>query len=100
MASFNVVSGILAHGNKWLLTDLLKNRCNFNGFTVTDYAGVSEIMVHGLDVLQAVPAQALNADLDMDMVSEGYFSTLKKSYEEGKVNEVFINNACRYILEA
>lgn len=100
MASFNVVDAIPAHRNKWLLTDVLRNRWDFNGFTVADYGGIGEMTVHGLGDLQTVSALALNAGLDMDMVSEGYLNTLQKSLEEGKISEEQINNACRYILEA
>ena len=100
MAAFNVVDGVPSHGNKWLLTDVLRKQWDFKGFTVADYAGIAEMMVHGLGDMQTVSALALNAGLDMDMVSEGYLNTLKKSYAEGKVNEEQINNACRYILEA
>ncbi len=100
MASFNVVDGIPAHGNKWLLTDVLRDQWNFRGFTVADYGGIGEMMSHGLGDLQTVSALALNAGLDMDMVSEGYLNTLQKSLEEGKVTEDQIDRACRYILEA
>ncbi len=100
MASFNVVDGVPAHGNKWLLTEVLRNQWNFKGFTVADYGGISEMINHGLGNLQTVSAMALNAGLDMDMVSEGYLNTWQKSLEEGKITEEQINTACRYILEA
>ena len=100
MASFNVIDGIPSHGNKWLLTDVLRDQWKFDGFTVADYGGIAEMESHGLGDLQTVSALALNAGLDMDMVSEGFLSTLKKSLAEGKVNEAKINTACRRILEA
>lgn len=100
MASFNIVDGIPAHGNKWLLTDVLRNRWNFGGFVVADYGGIGEMTTHGLGDMQTVSALAMNAGLDMDMVSEGYISTLQKSLSEGKVTEGQINTACRLILEA
>lgn len=100
MASFNVVDGVPAHGNKWLLTDVLRKQWGFKGFTVADYGGVGEMINHGLGNLQTVSAMALNAGLDMDMVSEGFLKTLKSSLDEGKVTEERINNACRYVLEA
>lgn len=100
MASFNLVDGVPAHGNKWLLTDVLRKQWGFKGFTVADYGGIGEMMVHGLGDLQTVSVMAMNAGLDMDMVSEGYLKTLKQSLQEGKVSEEQINNACRYILEA
>ncbi|MCM4165404.1 MULTISPECIES: beta-glucosidase BglX [unclassified Arenibacter] len=100
MTSFNDIDGIPASGNKWLLTDLLRGQWDFKGFVVSDYTSVNEMIAHGLGDLQAVSALALNAGLDMDMVGEGFFSTLKKSVEEGKVSEEQITQACRRILEA
>lgn len=100
MASFNVVDGVPAHGNKWLLTDVLRDQWKFNGFTVADFGGIAEMQAHGLGDMQTVSALALNAGLDMDMVSEGFLSTLKKSVAENKVQEEKVNIACRRILEA
>jgi beta-glucosidase len=68
MASFNEIDGIPATGNKWLLTDLLRNQWDFNGFVVTDYTGINEMIAHGVGDLQQVSAMALNAGVDMDMV--------------------------------
>ena len=100
MSSFNDINGIPATGNKWLLTDLLRDQWGFKGFVVSDYTSVNELTAHGLGDLQAVSALALNAGLDMDMVGEGFLTTLKKSVEEGKVTEDQIGQACRRILEA
>lgn len=100
MTSFNVVDGIPATGNKWLLTDVLRKKWGFNGFVVTDYTAISEMMVHGMGDLQQVSALALNAGTDMDMVSNGYISTLEQSLTEGKVTLQTIDQACRRILEA
>lgn len=100
MASFNVINGVPSHGNKWLLTDVLRNQWKFNGFVVADYGGIGEMTTHGLGDYQNVSLLALNAGLDMDMVSEGYLNTLTKSLKEGKITEEQINLACRRILEA
>lgn len=100
MSSFNDVDGIPASGNKWLLTDLLRDQWKFDGFVVSDYTSVNEMMAHGLGDLQTVSALSINAGLDMDMVGEGFLTTLEKSLEEGKVTEETINLACRRILEA
>ncbi|MEJ4087163.1 beta-glucosidase BglX [Galbibacter orientalis] len=100
MTSFNDVDGVPATGNKWLLTDLLRDRWGFEGFVVSDYTSLNEMIAHGLGDLQAVSALALKAGLDMDMVGEGFLSTLKKSLSEGKVTEADITNACRRVLEA
>ncbi|MDL5514765.1 beta-glucosidase BglX [Arenibacter sp. M-2] len=100
MTSFNDIDGIPASGSKWLLTDLLRERWGFDGFVVSDYTSVNEMIAHGLGDLQAVSALALNAGLDMDMVGEGFLTTLKRSLEEGKVSEDQITQACRRVLEA
>ncbi len=100
MASFNEVDGVPATGNKWLMTDVLRKQWGFNGFVVTDFTGINEMVDHGIGDLQTVSARALRAGIDMDMVGEGFLTTLKKSLDEGKVTEVDINRACRLILEA
>lgn len=100
MASFNEVEGVPATANKWLMTDMLRGAWGFNGFVVTDFTGISEMIEHGIGDLQTVSARAINAGVDMDMVSEGFIGTLKKSVEEGKVSVETVNTACRRILEA
>ncbi|MCB7482573.1 beta-glucosidase BglX [Christiangramia sediminis] len=100
MTSFNDIDGIPASGNKWLLTDLLREKWGFDGFVVSDYTSVNEMIAHGMGDLQAVSALAINAGLDMDMVGEGFLTTLKKSVDEGKVSEEQITKAARRILEA
>ncbi len=99
-ASFNEVEGVPATANKWLMTDVLRGAWGFNGFVVTDFTGISEMIEHGIGDLQTVSARAINAGVDMDMVSEGFIGTLKKSVEEGKVSVETVNTACRRILEA
>ena len=100
MTSFNVVDGVPATGNRWLLTDLLRRQWGFRGMVVSDYTSVDEMIDHGMGDLQSVSALALKAGLDMDMVSEGLLKTLKKSLEEKKVTQQDIDLACRRILEA
>jgi beta-glucosidase len=100
MSSFNDIDGIPATGNKWLMTDLLRKQWGFNGFVVTDYTAINEMIDHGMGDLQTVSALALNAGTDMDMVGEGFVSTLKKSLKEGKTTQAQINLACRRVLEA
>jgi beta-glucosidase len=100
MASFNEIDGVPATANKWLLTDVLRKEWGFKGFVVSDYTGLSEMINHGVGDLQTVAAKALDAGLDMDMVSEGFLNTLGKSVQEGKVTEKQIDEACRRILKA
>lgn len=100
MASFNEVDGIPATGSKWLMTDVLRNQWKFDGFVVTDYTGINEMIEHGMGDLQQVSALAMNAGVDMDMVGEGFLKTLKQSVTEGKVKEQTITDAARRILES
>lgn len=100
MASFNEVDGVPATGSKWLMTDVLRKQWGFDGFVITDYTGINEMIDHGMGDQQTVAALALNAGVDMDMVSDAFSGTLKKSVEEGKVSAAAIDAACRRILEA
>lgn len=100
MASFNEVDGIPATANKWLQTEVLRDWWGFDGFVVTDYTGISEMIDHGIGDLQTVSARALDAGIDMDMVSEGFLTTLKQSLDDGLIKESDIDRACRRVLEA
>ena len=100
MTSFNTIDYIPATGNRWLMTEVLRDRWGFDGFVVTDYTAISEMINHGMGDLQTVSALALNAGTDMDMVAEGFLGTLEKSLNEGKVTLQAIDQACRRILEA
>ena len=100
MASFNDINGIPATANKYLMTDVLRKQWGFKGFVVSDYTGNNEMIAHGMGDLQTVTALALKAGVHMDMVGEGFLSTLKKSLQQGKVTQQDIDNACRLILEA
>lgn len=100
MASFNEVDGIPATGNKWLMTDVLRKQWGFKGFVVTDFTGINEMVDHGMGDTLTVASLALNAGVEMDMVSDAFSSQLKKALEQNKVSLETIDNACRLILEA
>lgn len=100
MTSFNEVDGIPASANRWLMTDVLRKQWGFDGFVVTDYTAINEMVAHGIGDLKTVSARALKAGTDMDMVGEGFLTTLKESLKEGKISQADIDNACRRILEA
>ena len=100
MTSFNVIDYIPATGNRWLMTEVLRDRWGFDGFVVTDYTAISEMINHGMGDLQTVSALALKAGTDMDMVADGFLGTLEQSLAEGKVTMADIDKACRRILEA
>ena len=100
MTAFNDVEGVPATGNRWLLTNILREKWDFDGFVISDYTSVNEMVDHGIGDLQAVSALALKAGLDMDMVGEAFLTTLEKSLEEGIIIEAYIDNACRNVLRA
>lgn len=101
MSSFNLVDGVPATANKWLLDDLLRGEWGYDGMVVTDYGSIGEMLSHSVSAnLQEAAAQALKAGTDMDMCSMGFIATLEKSLKEGKVSETDIDKACRRVLEA
>ncbi len=100
MTSFNTIDGVPASGNKWLLTDLLRNQWSFKGLVVSDYTSINEMVNHGMGDNKKVAELALNAGMDMDMVGEEFLNYAEQLVNEGKVPEKTIDDACRKILEA
>lgn len=100
MSSFNVVDGIPATANRWLLTDLLRKEWGFGGFVVTDYGSISEMTQHGLGSGMTTAAMAFNAGTDMDMAAGAFAAHLKTALRKGVVSEAQIDAAVRRILEA
>jgi beta-glucosidase len=106
MAAFNEIDGIPATGNKWLLTDLLREDWGFNGFVVTDYTGIWEMMAHGMGNDEDVVAQALNAGVDMDMAGDSpnaaaaFVKSLKGALDKGLVTIEAIDTAVKRMLIA
>lgn len=100
MSSFNLIDAVPATGNRWLLTDLLRSEWGFKGFVVSDYNSIGEMTNHGLGNTETVSAMAIHAGLDMDMMTNGYITTLKKMLADKRVSQTDIDQACRRILEA
>lgn len=100
MSSFNEFEGIPASMNTYLMQELLRDSWGFKGFIVSDATAIAEEVNHGIGDMQEVAARSLQAGLDMDMNSDAYIGTLKKSLEEGRIAEADIDRACRRILEA
>lgn len=100
MTSFNLVDGIPATANAWLVNDVLRKQWGFDGFVVTDYASIHEMTTHGVGDLASSSARALRAGTDMDMVAKGFIGTLEQSLANGQVTMADINQACRRVLEA
>jgi len=99
MTSFNEVEGVPATGSKFLLSDILRDEWNFNGFVVSDYTSINEMIPHGFARdLQHAGELAINAGVDMDMQGAVFMEHLKKSVEEGTVSVEIIDRAVRRIL--
>ncbi len=101
MSSFNIVDGVPATANRWLLDDVLRKQWKFDGFVATDYGSIGEMLPHGVGGnLKHASALALTAGTDMDMCSMGFIGTLEQSVKDGTVSEEAVNTACRRVLEA
>ncbi|WP_225035135.1 beta-glucosidase BglX [Winogradskyella sp. SM1960] len=101
MSAFNELNGVPTSGNKFTLRDILREEWKFDGFVVSDYTSINEMIQHGFakDSIDAARI-GMNAGVDMDMVGHVYRLHLKKLVEEGKVPEAYINEACKRILLA
>ncbi len=99
MTSFNDLNGIPVTASKYLMTEVLRDEWGFNGFVVTDYTSIMELMHHGVaaDTLEAAE-KALKAGVDMDMQSGFYQSALSQLVEQKRVDEGMIDQAVRNIL--
>ena len=100
MTSFNLVDYVPATANRWLIDDVLRKQWKFDGFVVTDYGSIGEMVVHGVGDLQSASVQALQAGTDMDMCSEAFTQTLEKALQEGRITLADIDRACRRMLKA
>jgi beta-glucosidase len=99
MASFNAVAGVPAHANVYTLRDVLKDSYDFDGFVVSDYTGIQELIMHGVAGNGADAAAAgITAGVDMEMVSTNYVDTGKQLLAAGRITQAQIDDAVRRIL--
>jgi beta-glucosidase len=99
MTSFNEIAGVPSTGNLYLLTDILRKEWGFQGFVVTDYTSINEMVAHGFAKDEKEAGElAINAGVDMDMQGAVYYNYLKKSIEEGKVSMATVDEAVRRVL--
>lgn len=99
MVSFNEINGIPSSGNEILVKQLLKDEWGFNGFVVSDWASIQEMINHGFASDNKHAAElAFNAGVDMEMVSTDYTDYLKDLLQEGKVDKGMLDDAVRRIL--
>src|SRR3546814_14254636 len=100
MTAFNEYDGIPASGNRYLLTDVLRDKWGFKGFVVTDYTSINEMVPHGYAKdLQQAGEQAINAGVDMDLQGAVFMEYPAKSIAEGKVEVARIDAAVNALLE-
>jgi beta-glucosidase len=101
MAAYMNFNGVSASGSRFLLQDVLRKDWGFQGFVVSDWETVPNLVTHGFAADDADAAtRAANAGVDMEMTSHLYFEHLADDVKTGKVSEVTIDNAVRRILEA
>jgi beta-glucosidase len=99
MTSFNELDGVPATGSKYLMTEILRKEWGFNGFVVTDYTSIMEMIPHGIaEDTASAAALALEAGVDMDMQAGFYNDALATLVKEGKLKETLINEAVKRIL--
>lgn len=99
MTSFNTIDGVPSTGNKWLLQDILRGEWGFDGMIVTDWNSSGEMIMHGFakDLKDATDL-AVNAGVEMDMMSYGYISFIEELVKEKEISEKQIDDAVRDIL--
>lgn len=101
MSAFNELNGVPTSGNKFTLRDILQEEWKFNGFVVSDYTSINEMIPHGFAANEKDAAKiGMNAGVHMDMMGSVYRKYLKELVDEGKVSEAYIDEACRKILLA
>lgn len=99
MTSFNDNDGVPSTGNKFILKDVLRDEWGFDGLVVTDWASANEMINHGFAAdPKEVAMKAVNAGVDMEMVSYTFVKELPGLVKEGKVKESVIDDAVRNIL--
>jgi beta-glucosidase len=101
MGAFNEIAGLPMHANERLLTTVLRKEWGFDGLVVSDWTAIKELQAHGV---ASDPAEAcrlaLQAGVDVDMVSGIYLRHLPEMVREGKISEDLINQAARRVLKA
>ncbi|WP_252940415.1 glycoside hydrolase family 3 N-terminal domain-containing protein [Roseivirga pacifica] len=100
MTSFNEVDGVPASGNKYLMTEILRNEWGFDGFVVTDYTSINEMVPHGVVAdLKEAAELAFNAGVQMDMQGGVYSQYIPELIAEGKIKETTLDEYVRQVLE-
>lgn len=99
MTSFNIVDGVPATANRWLMKDVLRDEWGFNGVIITDYAAIQELKAHGVAADDREASRlALDATVDIDMKTPCYANQLAGLVRDGVVQEAQIDAACLRVL--
>ena len=99
MTSFNTVNGIPATGNKKLMRDILREQMKFDGVLISDWAAIEETIYHGYCADREEAAmRAVEAGVDIDMMTGIYCENLCQMVRDGKIKEELIDEACLRIL--
>ena len=102
MAAHNELNGIPCHGNKYLLTELLRNKWHFNGFVVSDWMDVERMHSQHCtaETMEEASVMSVDAGIDMHMHGPGFMDHIIKAVKDGRISEERIHNAVRKILKA
>ena len=99
MSAFSDLNGVPASGNAWLMKDILRTEWQFNGMVVSDWESISQLSIHGLTENDKHAAyKAINAGIDMEMVSHTYQQNINELIDEGKITIAQIDQMVGHIL--
>ena len=99
MTSFNTVNGVPASVNRWLMRDVLRDEMGFDGVLISDYSAIRETIAHGCSADERdAAAKALEAGVDIDMMTGVYSGNLKALVEDGTVDEALVDESVMRIL--
>ncbi|HPG41097.1 MAG TPA: glycoside hydrolase family 3 N-terminal domain-containing protein [bacterium] len=99
MSAFNDINGVPASGNEFTLRQVLRNEWKFDGFVVSDWTSMTEMIAHGYCKDEAeVALKSLKAGVDMEMVSQSYLNKLEELIKSGAVSEKLVDEAVKNIL--
>lgn len=99
MTAFNLVDGVPASGNKWLMRNVLRDEMGFDGVLISDWGAVKEAIPHGTAADEKEAAsKAIRAGVDIEMMTPCYINHLKELIDEGEVDETLVDEAVLRIL--
>ncbi|MFP3155865.1 beta-glucosidase BglX [Lachnospiraceae bacterium ZAX-1] len=100
MTAFNTINGIPASGNQWLMKNVLRDEMKFEGVLISDWGAIEEMVAHGYcENREEAALRAMNAGVDIDMMTGVYSENLSELVVEGRVNEEEIDQAAYRILQ-